>query len=141
MHLQTVQDQIVAAVKAMPQFDSLPVFSEDEGDIAQKLEIDLARTQFAVIVGGVHYEGDGASSKLISGTLRFSVDVVEQPVLNRSEASNRPTALEAAELIAHQLHCLPVDGGVVVFGKIRPPQFANPSTVVRTVEFSSLNPL
>lgn len=142
MHLETVQNTVAQALRDLPELSRLPVLVDDEGDILNKLALDISKTNFAVVVGSLAYDNaqGGASSKLISGTLSLSVDVYERPVLNRRD-KKALTALQAAQLVAEALHCLPVDGGVLAFRKIHPPKLIDNDTMLREVDFDTLTPL
>lgn len=139
MNLNTLVERTAEAVVKIPCLAGIPVIVEEKGDTANKLQMAIAKTKFAVIVGWNGFESGANSSKTVYGKARIVVSVYEQPVVNR-KTEGAQTLLNAAQEIAKHLNLFSADGGnsPLVFRKITPvTELGDGKTVACDVELET----
>lgn len=139
MNLNTLVERAAKRVEEIPYLSGIPVIVEEKGDTANRLQVGIAKTKFAVIVGWNGFESGANSSRTVYGKARLVVSVYEQPVVNR-KSEGVPTLLNAAQEIAKELNLFTAEGGnaPIVFRKITPiSELGDGKTVACDVEFET----
>lgn len=139
MNLNTLVERAAEAVAKIPYLAGMPVIVEEKGDTANRLNVAIGKTKFAVVVGWNGFESGANSSRTVYGKARIVVSVYEQPVVNRRVNGAR-TLLNAAQEIAKALNLFTAEGGnaPLVFRKITPvAELGDGKTVACDVELET----
>ena len=135
MNLQDLQRKIADRVRAIPLLAGLPVFEEELGNVVEKVNEEIPRSCFCVVVGALSFTDAAPDSRLCYGNGRIVVHVFEDPMLNR-ETAGRPTFLNAAQEIAKALKLFDTGDGVLTSPAISLPNDLGGGVVSVTVSLS-----
>ena len=146
MNIDILIHETAEAVKTIPEIQDTPVFEEDVGDIARKLEIAVGRTKRSIVVGwnGCEHvatqrpQGDDPDALYVQPEI--VVSVYETPVTNRT-SPNAPRLLGMAAAIAKAVDSLgtaDMDEGLH-FVKISPIQQLERGVITCDVVFRTKN--
>ena len=115
------------------------VINEKKGDATAKLQADIAKNRFAVVIGWSGFTNRADSCKTCYGTVTIVASVFERPVVNRKLGGDVPTLLDAAQEIAKALNLYtPARGqSPLVFKRISPVQEVATGVVACDVEFET----
>lgn len=135
MNLQALQAKIAEKVRNIPILKDLPIFEEEKGNIVAKIEEEVPRSNFCVVVGTVSFTDTAPDASICYGNSSVAISVIEDPFLNR-ETPNRPTFLSAAQEIAKSLKLYDTGDGVLTSPSITEPADLGNGVVAVTVRFS-----
>lgn len=120
MDLQELQNKIAERIRSIECLASLPIFEEEKGNIIEKVESEIPRTSFCVVIGSLTFTDEAPDSSLCYGRTTVTVTVFEDPFLNR-ETAGRPTYLQAAQAIAKSLKLFDTGDGTLTSPTISEP--------------------
>lgn len=86
------------------------IIPEDKGDIIATLNAKIATLGICAMVSIPSFRATSSASRLIVGDARFTIEVVENPTINRKPAG-RATCSQVAEYIAGALNLERLDVG------------------------------
>ena len=112
MNLQELQEKIADKVKSLDAFAGLPVLAEDKGNIIEDLQAEIAKTSFAVVVGGCRFTDTKPNSSLAIGSITITVSIFENPTFNRA-AAKHVTLTEAAQAVVKELKLFNTGDGLL----------------------------
>ena len=146
MNIDIIIHETAEAIKNIPAIGDTPVFEEDEGDIAQKIEVEIGQTNRCIVVGwnGCEHvatqrpQGDDPDALYVQPEI--VVSVFETPVTNRTD-ENAPRLLGMAAEIAKAVNDLgteDMDEGLH-FVKISPIQQLDRGVITCDVVFRTKN--
>ena len=146
MNIDILIHGTAGAVKTIPEIQDTPVFEEDVGDIAKKLEIAVSQKKRSIVVGwnGCEHvatqrpQGDDPDALYVQPEI--VVSVYETPVTNRTNKS-APRLLSMAAAIAKAVNNLgteDMDEGLH-FVKITPIQQLDRGVITCDVVFRTKN--
>ena len=104
MILDELIEKTAEEARRIPCLAGRNVISMKKGDASAKLQSDIAKNRFAVVVGWNGFTNRADSSKTCYGTVTVVVEVFERPVVNRKLGGDVPTLLDAAQEIAKALN-------------------------------------
>ena len=146
MNIDILIHEIAEVIKTIPAIADTPVFEEDEGDIAQKIEIEIGQTNRCITVGwnGCEHvatqrpQGDDPDALYVQPEI--VVAIYESPVTNRAD-EEAPRLLGMAAAIAKAVDNLgteDMDEGLH-FVKISPIQQLDRGVITCDVVFRTKN--
>ena len=106
MKIQEIISEAADTIRGIEYLAGVPVIEMDNGDVAKELELKVAKSKVAVLVGwnGFTPQIQGATAPGgLFGSTTVVVSVFERPVVNRSN-QGAPTLLNMAQEIAKELH-------------------------------------
>ena len=112
MNLQNLQDAITARIREIKLLAGLPVLAEDKGNIIEDLQAEIAKTSFAVVVGGCRFTDTKPNSSLAIGSITITVSIFENPTFNRA-AAKHVTLTEAAQAVVKELKLFNTGDGLL----------------------------
>ena len=146
MNIDTLIHEIAETIRGIAAIGDTPVFEEDVGDIAQKIEVEIGQTYRCIVVGwnGCEHvasnrqQGDDPDALYVQPEL--VVSVYESPVLNRSD-ENAPRLLGMAASIAKSIDNTAADDmdDGLHFVKISPIQLLDRGVITCDVVFRTKN--
>ena len=139
MNIETLIEKTTEAVAAIPYLAGRPVITDERGDTSNELDKNIAKTNFAAIVGWNGYDADANSSKTVYGKVNVVVSLYERPVVNR-KITGAPTLLNAAQEIAKAVNLFTAGGmnSPLVFTRITPVQeLGDGKTIACDVHFET----
>ena len=136
MDLQLAQEKIAERVRSIPCLSGMPVFAEELGNIIEKVQQEIAQTNFCVVVGSLAFSDEAPDSTLCYGTASISVAVFEDPFLNRENPS-RPTYLKAVQEIAKSLKLFDTGDGILTSPSISEPADLGGGVISCTVKLTT----
>ena len=104
MILDDLIEKTAEEARRIPCLAGRDVISMKKGDAAAKLQADIAKNRFAVVIGWSGFTNRADSCKTCYGTVTVVVEVFERPVVNRKLGGDVPTLLDAAQEIAKALN-------------------------------------
>ena len=139
MDINTLIEHAAATIRAMPEMNGVPVIEVHKGNVVKNLEIAVAKTRFAVLVGWNGFKARSNSSKRILGNTNLVVEIFEMPLINAggvAHGDNGPKLLEAARAIANAGNLSQPPGqSPIVFSEITPVTEPRPGTISTNVIF------
>ena len=146
MNIDILIHETAQVIRKLAAIGDTPVFEEDEGDIAQKIEIEVAQTHRCIVVGwnGCEHvatqrpQGDDPDALYVQPEI--VVVVYESPVTNRAD-EGAPRLLGMAAAIAKAVNDLgteDMDEGLH-FVKISPIQQLDRGVITCDVVFRTKN--
>ena len=146
MNIDILIHETAEAIKKVAAIGDTPVFEEDVGDIAQKIEVEIGHTYRCIVVGwnGCEHvatqrpQGDDQDALYVQPEI--VVAVYESPVTNRAD-ENVPRLLGMAAAIAKAVNNLgteDMDEGLH-FVKISPIQQLDRGVITCDVVFRTKN--
>jgi len=139
MDINTLIEHAAATIRAMPEMNGVPVIEVHKGNVVKNLEIAVAKTRFAVLVGWNGFKARSNSSKRILGNTNLVVEIFEMPLINAggvAHGDNGPKLLEAARAIANAVNLSQPPGqSPIVFSEITPVTEPRPGTISTNVIF------
>ena len=146
MNIDTIIHELALAIKEIPAIGDTPVFEEDEGDIAQKIEVEIGQTCRCIVVGwngcehvaSERQHGEDPDALLVQPEI--VVSVFESPVTNRAD-ENVPRLLGMAAAIARTIDNTAADDmeEAIHFVKISPIQQLDRGVTTCDVVFRTKN--
>ena len=104
MTLDELIENTVEETRQIPCLAGRDVINEKKGDATAKLQADIAKNRFAVVIGWSGFTNRADSCKTCYGTVTIVASVFERPVVNRKLGGDVPTLLDAAQEIAKALN-------------------------------------
>ena len=104
MTLDELIENTVEETRQIPCLAGRDVINEKKGDATAKLQADIAKNRFAVVIGWSGFTNRADSCKTCYGTVTIFASVFERPVVNRKLGGDVPTLLDAAQEIAKALN-------------------------------------
>ena len=146
MNIDILIHETAEAIKKIATIGDTPVFEEDVGDIAQKIDVEIGQTYRCIVVGwnGCEHvasqrpQGDDPEALYVQPEI--VVSVYESPIENRTD-ENVPRLLGMAAAIAKQVNDLgteDMDEGLH-FVKITPIQQLDRGIITCDVVFRTKN--
>lgn len=146
MNIDILIHETAQVIRKLAAIGDTPVFEEDEGDIAQKIEIEIGQTRRCIVVGwnGCEHvatqrpQGDDQDALYVQPEI--VVAVYESPVTNRAD-EGAPRLLGMAAAIAKAVNDLgteDMDEGLH-FVKISPIQLLDRGVITCDVIFRTKN--
>jgi len=135
MNLQNLQTALARRVREIPLLKGLPVFEEEKGNVIAKIEEEIPRSFFCVVVGAVSFADKAPDAAVCYGEATVAVTVFEDPFLNR-ETPGKPSFLAAAQEIAKSLKLFDTGDGVLTSPSISEPADVGGGVVAATVRFA-----
>lgn len=111
MILDDLIEKTAEEARRIPCLAGRDVISMKKGDAAAKLQSEIAKNRFAVLVGWNGFTNRADSCKTCYGTVTVVVEVFERPVVNRKLGGDVPTLLDAAQEIAKALNLFTPEPG------------------------------
>jgi len=112
MKVQDIVRETAETIREIEYLAGVPVIETDKGDVSKELELKVAKSKVAVLVGWNGFtpqiQGATAPGELFGATT-IVVSIFEKPVTNRVNAS-APTIMNIAQEIANALHGAAADG-------------------------------
>lgn len=108
MILDDLIEKTVEEAMKIPCLVGRDVINEKVGDAVAKLQADIAKTRFAVVIGWNGFTNRADSCKTAFGDVSIVASVYERPVVNR-KAGSAPALLDAAQEIAKHLNLFTPD--------------------------------
>jgi len=106
MKVNDIVRETAETLREIPYLANVPVIEESKGDVSKTLEIKVAKSKVAVLVGWNGFtpkiQGDTALNGLV-GSTTIVISIFEKPVVNRV-SENAPLILDMAQTIANELH-------------------------------------
>ena len=139
MTLDELIENTVEETRQIPCLAGRDVINEKKGDATAKLQADIAKNSFAVVIGWSGFTNRADSCKTCYGTVTIVASVFERPVVNRKLGGDVPTLLDAAQEIAKALNLYtPAPGqSPLVLKLISPVQEVATGVVACDVEFET----
>ena len=139
MTLDDLIEMTVKEAQTIPCLAGRDVINEKKGDATAKLQADIAKNRFAVVIGWSGFTNRADSCKTCYGTVTIVASVFERPVVNRKLGGDVPTLLDAAQEIAKALNLYtPAPGqSPLVLKRISPVQEVATGVVACDVEFET----
>ena len=139
MTLDELIENTVEETRQIPCLAGRDVINEKKGDATAKLQADIAKNRFAVVIGWSGFTNHADSCKTCYGTVTIVASVFERPVVNRKPGGDVPTLLDAAQEIAKALNLYtPAPGqSPLVLKRISPVQEVATGVVACDVEFET----
>lgn len=139
MTLDELIENTVEETRQIPCLAGRDVINEKKGDVTAKLQADIAKNRFAVVIGWSGFTNRADSCKTCYGTVTIFASVFERPVVNRKLGGDVPTLLDAAQEIAKALNLYtPAPGqSPLVLKRISPVQEVATGVVACDVEFET----
>lgn len=104
MILDDLIEKTAEEARRIPCLAGRDVISMKKGDASAKLQSEIAKNRFAVVIGWNGFTNRADSCKTCYGTVTVVVEVFERPVVNRKLGGDVPTLLDAAQEIAKALN-------------------------------------
>lgn len=138
MTLDELIENTVDYTRQIPCLAGRDVINEKKGDATAKLQADIAKNRFAVVIGWSGFTNRADSCKTCYGTVTIVASVFERPVVNR-KSGDAPTLLDAAQEIAKALNLYtPAPGqSPLVLKRISPVQEVATGVVSCDIEFET----
>ena len=139
MTLDELIENTVEETRQIPCLAGRDVINEKKGDATAKLQADIAKNRFAVVIGWSGFTNRADSCKTCYGSVTIFASVFERPVVNRKLGGDVPTLLDAAQEIAKALNLYtPAPGqSPLVLKRISPVQEVATGVVACDVEFET----
>lgn len=139
MTLDELIENTVDYTRQIPCLAGRDVINEKKGDATAKLQADIAKNRFAVVIGWSGFTNRADSCKTCYGSVTIVASVFERPVVNRKLGGDVPTLLDAAQEIAKALNLYtPAPGqSPLVLKSISPVQEVASGVVACDVEFET----
>ena len=139
MTLDELIENTVDYTRQIPCLAGRDVINEKKGDATAKLQADIAKNRFAVVIGWSGFTNRADSCKTCYGAVTIVASVFERPVVNRKLGGDVPTLLDAAQEIAKALNLYtPAPGqSPLVLNRISPVQEVATGVVACDVEFET----
>lgn len=143
MDINTLIEHAAATIRAIPEMADVPVIEVHKGNVVKNLEIAVAKTRFAVLVGWNGFKARSNSSKTIVGATNLVVEIYEMPLINAggvAHGDDGPKLLPAARAIALAVNLSQPPGqSPIVFSEITPVTEPRPGTISTNVIFTVSN--
>ena len=104
MILDDLIEKTAEEARRIPCLAGRDVISMKKGDASAKLQSEIAKNRFAVVIGWNGFTNRVDSCKTCYGTVTVVAEVFERPVVNRKLGGDVPTLLDAAQEIAKALN-------------------------------------
>ena len=139
MTLDELIENTVEETRQIPCLAGRDVINEKKGDATAKLQANIAKNRFAVVIGWSGFTNRADSCKTCYGSVTIVASVFERPVVNRKLGGDVPTLLDAAQEIAKALNLYtPAPGqSPLVLRCISPVQEVASGVVACDVEFET----
>jgi len=138
MDVNELIEQAAEVVRAIPEMADQPVIEVHKGDVAKNLEIAIAKTRFAVLVGWNGFKAKSNSSKTIVGDANLVVELFERPVVSSTGGGLK--LLPAARLVGNAVNLSQPPGqSPIVFREITPVTEPSPGLISCNVIFAANN--
>lgn len=135
MDVNTLLEHAAGVIRALPEMAALPVIEVHKGNLLNKLQLAVAKTRYAVLVGWNGFRARSNSSKTIVGDTNLVIEVWEKPVVD-GELKLLPTA----RLIANAVNLSQPPGqSPIVFREISPVMEPSPGVISCNVTFAVSN--
>lgn len=135
MDVNTLLEHAAGVIRALPEMAALPVIEVHKGNLFNKLQLAVAKTRYAVLVGWNGFRARSNSSKTIVGDTNLVIEVWEKPVVD-GELKLLPTA----RLIANAVNLSQPPGqSPIVFREISPVMEPSPGVISCNVTFAVSN--
>lgn len=142
MKIQDIVKEAAETTRGLEMLSGVAVIEEDKGNVATKLQTEIAKTSLCVVVGWNGFTprivGATAPGESPVGTVSIVASVFERPVVNRrNEAA--PRILDVAQAIALLLDNAAADGmdDTLHLKRISHISAIGDDTVFCTVEFET----
>ena len=143
MDVNELIEQAAEVIRAIPEMADQPVIEVHKGDVSKNLEIAIAKTRFAVLVGWNGFKAKSNSSKTIVGDANLVVELFERPLIaagGAAESGQGLTLLPAARLVANAVNLSQPPGqSPIVFREITPVTEPLPGLISCNVVFAANN--
>lgn len=143
LEINAIIEHAAATIRAMPEMNAVPVIEVHKGNVVKNLEIAVAKTRFAVLVGWNGFKARSNSSKTIVGDTNLVIEIFEMPLINAGGVAHGdagPRLLPAARAIANAVNLSqPPSQSPIVFSEIAPVSEPRPGTISTNVIFSVSN--
>ena len=137
MDINTIIEHAAKVIRDLPEMAGVPVIEVHKGNVANALDIAVAKQRFAVLVGWNGFKARSNSSKTIVGDTALVVDIFEKPLINQNET---PRLLPTARLIANAVNLSQPPGqSPIVFSDIAAVSEPAPGIISTTVTFNVSN--
>lgn len=139
MILDDLIEKTAEEARRIPCLAGRDVISIKKGDASAKLQSEIAKNRFAVLVGWNGFTNRADSCKTCYGTVTVVVEVFERPVVNRKLGGDVPTLLDAAQEIAKALNLYTPEPGQspLVLKRISPVAEIAQGVISCDVEFET----
>ena len=139
MTLDELIENTVEETRQIPCLAGRDVINKKKGDATAKLQADIAKNRFPVVIGWSGFTNRADSCKTCYGTVTIVASVFERPVVNRKLGGDVPTLLDAAQEIAKALNLYtPAPGqSPLVLKRISPVQEVATGVIACDVEFET----
>ena len=138
MDVNELIEQAAGVVRAIPEMADQPVIEVHKGDVSKNLEIAIAKTRFAVLVGWNGFKAKSNSSKTIVGDANLVVELFERPVVSSTGGGLK--LLPAARLVGNAVNLSQPPGqSPIVFREITPVTEPSPGLISCNVVFEARN--
>ena len=138
MDVNELIEQAAEVVRAIPEMADQPVIEVHKGDVSRSLEIAIAKTRFAVLVGWNGFKAKSNSSKTIVGDANLVVELFERPVVSSTGGGLK--LLPAARLVGNAVNLSQPPGqSPIVFREITPVTEPSPGLISCNVIFAANN--
>ena len=137
MDINSIIEHAAKIIRALPEMADVPVIEVHKGNVANALDIAVAKQRFAVLVGWNGFKARSNSSKTIVGDTALVVDIFEKPLINKDGCLR---LLPSARLIANAVNLSQPPGqSPIVFSDIAPVSEPAPGIISTTVTFNVSN--
>ena len=137
MEIDEIIEHAAQVLRALPEMADVPVIEVHKGNAFNKLQIAVAKTCFAVLVGWNGFRARSNSSRTIVGDTNLVIEVYEKPVVNQKDG---PRLLPAARLIANAVNLSqPAGQSPIVFREISTVMEPSPGVISTNVTFDVSN--
>ena len=139
MILDDLIEKTAEEARRIPCLAGRDVISMKKGDASAKLQSEIAKNRFAVVIGWNGFTNRADSCKTCYGTVTIVASVFERPVVNRKLGGDVPTLLDAAQEIAKALNLYTPEPGQspLVLKLISPVKEVATGVVSCDVEFET----
>lgn len=137
MEIDKIIEHAAKVLRALPEMADVPVIEVHKGNVFNKLQIAVAKTYFAVLVGWNGFRARSNSSRTIVGDTNLVIEVYEKPVVNQQDGLR---LLPAARLIANAVNLSQPPGqSPIVFREISQVMEPSPGVISTNITFGVSN--
>ena len=138
MKLDDLIESTVMEAQKIPCLAGRQVINEKKGDAAAKLQADIAKNRFAVMIGWNGFTNRADSCKTCYGTVAVVASIFERPAVNRNLGA-APTLLDTAQEMAKHLNLHTPEPGQspLVLKRISPVHEVAQGVISCDVEFET----
>ena len=137
MDINSIIEHAAKVIRALPEMADVPVIEVHKGNVANALDIAIAKQRFAILVGWNGFRARSNSSKTIVGDTALVVDIFEKPLINKDGCLR---LLPAARAIALAVNLSQPPGqSPIVFSDIAPVAEPSPGIISTTITFNASN--